>query len=94
VVGAGQRLVQRVAVCTGAGASFIAQAARAGADVYVTGDVKHHEALQALELGLAIVDPGHAPSERHAVDMLAELLLKQFPSLKVARSRAEVEPFH
>ncbi len=93
VVGDDDRLVERVAVCTGAGASFIEQAARA-ADVYVTGDVKHHEALLARDLGLALVDPGHATSERHAIDLLAGVLANELPSLPVYRSQVEVEPFH
>lgn len=58
-VGDPERPVRRVAVLGGAGRSFMKQAASAGADVYVTGDIDHHTAHDALALGLAIVDPGH-----------------------------------
>jgi dinuclear metal center YbgI/SA1388 family protein len=52
--------VRRVAVCGGAGDSFIGQARAAGADVYVTADLRHHPAQEA---GLALVDAGHWATE-------------------------------
>ncbi len=59
--------VARVAVVPGAGSDYAAAARGAGADVLVTGDVTHHRARAALDRGLAVVDPGHAPSERPGV---------------------------
>ena len=41
-----------------------------GADVVVTGDVSHHQARAALAAGIAVVDPGHAPTERPGVRAL------------------------
>jgi len=55
--------VQRVALCSGSGASVMRSAARAGADVLVTGDVKYHEARDAQDLGIALIDAGHFPTE-------------------------------
>jgi len=52
--------VRRVAVCGGAGDSFVGQALAAGADVYVTADLRHHAAQEA---GLALVDAGHWATE-------------------------------
>lgn len=60
------RLVRRIAVVGGAGDSHIGAAMGAGADVYVTGDLRHHVTLDAMELGLALVDAGH-----HAVESAA-----------------------
>jgi dinuclear metal center YbgI/SA1388 family protein len=60
----------RVGVVPGSGASAIPAAAGAGADVLVTGDVKHHDARNAGELGLAVIDPGHAVTERPGVARL------------------------
>lgn len=57
----------RVAVLPGSGGSFVGEAAAAGADVYVTGDVSHHQVRLALDLGLAVIDPGHIPTERPGV---------------------------
>jgi len=60
----------RVAVVPGSGASAIPAAAGAGADVLVTGDVKHHDARAAGELGVAVIDPGHAATESPGVARL------------------------
>ena len=62
--------VTRVAVIPGSGGGFIGPAADAGADVLVTGDVSHHQARHATERGLAIIDPGHAQTERPGVATL------------------------
>ena len=48
--------VHRVAICPGSGKSDIDQAIAAGADVYVTGDIGHHEGIDALARGLNIID--------------------------------------
>ena len=60
----------RVGVVPGSGASAIGAAAGAGADVLVTGDVKHHDARAAADIGLAVIDPGHAATERPGVARL------------------------
>ena len=67
------RTVDRVAVVPGSGSEFIAQAA-AVADVLVTGDVSHHRAVAALDLGLAVVDPGHIPTERPGMSALVDMV--------------------
>ncbi|MGI9610915.1 MAG: Nif3-like dinuclear metal center hexameric protein [Acidimicrobiia bacterium] len=59
----GSPSVERLAVLPGSGGSFVHAAAAAGADVLVTGDVSHHEARAANELGLSVIDPGHSPTE-------------------------------
>lgn len=59
--------VRRVAVCGGSGASLISAAKAAGADVYVTGDIKYHDAMRAVDLGLTIVDAGHENTEKAAL---------------------------
>lgn len=64
VAGDPGRPIARVAVLPGSGSSFIAEASDTGADALVTGDVSHHRATAALDAGIAIVDVGHAPSER------------------------------
>jgi len=61
--------VERVAVVPGSGGSFI-PAAAAVADVLVTGDISHHEARDALDRGLALIDVGHVAGERPGVKAL------------------------
>ncbi len=70
--GAPERTVQRVAVLGGAGVSAVPDAIAAAADVLVTGDVRHHAALDALELGLALVDAGHHATESAAMPAFAQ----------------------
>ena len=50
------KLVKKVALCGGSGADLAAKAAYRGADVFVTGDVKYHDAQKALESGVALID--------------------------------------
>jgi putative NIF3 family GTP cyclohydrolase 1 type 2 len=69
VAGASDAPIGHVAVVPGSGGSFVAEAAGV-ADVLVTGDVSHHQARDALDRGLSIIDVGHAPSERPGLDRL------------------------
>lgn len=71
VVGDPGRAVTTVAVGAGSGGSLIGQAARRGADLLITGDVGYHDAQEALDLGLAVVDVGHYNSEAIVVRPLA-----------------------
>ena len=74
LVRAADRPVRRVAVVGGAGAEFIDTAVRRGADVYVTGDVKYHDAQRAVEQGMHIIDAGHFGTEVPVLPVLADLL--------------------
>ena len=67
-------LVRSIAVCGGSGSDFVWQAKQAGADVLVTGDIKYHEAQQAVAQGLAVVDAGHFATEYPVVPHLATYL--------------------
>lgn len=60
--------VKRVAICGGAGADLIEVVAAKGADVFITGDVKYHDALEAKELGLILVDAGHDATEKVMIE--------------------------
>jgi putative NIF3 family GTP cyclohydrolase 1 type 2 len=74
VAGDADRRVDAVALCGGSGASLIPAARRAGADVYVTGDVKHHDALDASAGALTVIDAGHHGTEWPFVPHLASRL--------------------
>ncbi len=74
LVRAADRPVRRVAICGGAGADFIDDAVRRDADVYVTGDVKYHDAQRAVEQGMHIIDAGHFGTEVPVLPVLADLL--------------------
>jgi len=90
-------LISKVAVCGGSGASLIHEAARQGADVLVTGDVKYHEALSAQELGLAVIDAGHFATEHIMANYLADKLTRATQqrnwSVEYMVAPHEVDPF-
>lgn len=73
VSGDRDRDVTAVAVVPGSGSSLIDDAADV-ADVLVTGDVSHHRAVAAADLGLAIVDPGHTVTERPGMKALVKMV--------------------
>ena len=57
------KTVYKVALCGGAGIDFIAEALEQGADTYVTGDIKYHEAQNAVFSGLNLIDATHQGTE-------------------------------
>ena len=61
-------------MCGGAGEGLIDAAQRRGADVLVTGDLRHHVALDALTQGLALIDAGHHATESAALPAFADRL--------------------
>jgi len=69
-----KRHVQKVALCGGSGADLIPMAKAAGADSYVTGDIKYHEALDESDGGMCVLDVGHYASELPVVKHFASLL--------------------
>jgi dinuclear metal center YbgI/SA1388 family protein len=70
-----ERMVRRVAVCGGSGGELAATAARAGADVLVTADLKHHSTAEAVaDTGVALIDAGHWATEWPWLGDLARVL--------------------
>ena len=74
---------QVVAVLPGSGSSFVAAAAASGADVLITGDVDHHRAVEARDVGLSVIDPGHAATERPGMAALVEFVRRACPDVAV-----------
>lgn len=74
VAGELDQSVSRIAACAGAGDALIDDALAAGADCYITGDLRHHPALDARTRGLAVVDAGHGAVEHAAMRQVADTL--------------------
>ena len=68
--------IQKVAVCGGSGSNLIKKAALSGADIYVTGDLKYHDAQEAVNLGLMVIDAGHFSTENIFVPKIVDYLQK------------------
>ncbi len=70
----GEKRVWKVALCPGSGGDLVAGAAATGAQLYLTGDLKYHQALDATALGVTVIDAGHYGTELPAVELLVSTL--------------------
>lgn len=76
--------VRKIALCGGAGASFISEALQQKADVLITGDVKYHEAQQAFYNGMNIIDITHQASEKIILPKLKSLFAEENIIVEIA----------
>ena len=74
--------------------SFLTGAAiGAGADLYLTADVKYHEFFDA-DSRLLLVDIGHYESEQYSIDLLFDILREKFPNFAVLKTGIDTNPVH
>ncbi|MEG0807681.1 MAG: Nif3-like dinuclear metal center hexameric protein [Alistipes sp.] len=83
--------VRRVAICTGAGASLIADARGAGADIYITSDLKYND-FMTPDGALTVADVGHFESEYCAIQILFDILSKNLLTFAVRKSENSRNP--
>jgi dinuclear metal center YbgI/SA1388 family protein len=81
-----------VGVCPGAGSSLAGPAMRAGCEVFVTGEMKHHEVLEAVQHGMGIILAGHTNTERGYLPRLARSLGEHLPGVEVRVSKTDRTP--
>ena len=86
-------LVRTVACAAGSCGELYRAAAQAGATFYLTGEMRHHDALGAEAAGLTVVCLGHSNSERITLVGLAKLLQLLLPKLPVTTARHDRDPF-
>lgn len=84
--------VHRLAVSPGSGKSMIRPALAACAEILVTGDIGHHDGLDAVDQGLLVIDAGHYGIEHIFIRQMAEYLKEAFPELKIREAKA-ADPF-
>ena len=84
--------IRRVGWWTGSGAEFIPNAYDEGCGLYITGDVKYHDAQLAKGLGLCVLDCGHYGTEKNFIDNMAEVLGRSTDA-EIIRSAADINPF-
>ena len=89
--------IHSIAVCTGSGGSFVDTFLKSNADVYITGDIKYHEARLVEENSKALIDVGHFGSEYIAIDLLFEKLSqavnKAGLNIEIKKFKKEKDPF-
>ena len=93
LVGKEKRLVKTAAVCAGSCGKIINLVIAAKADLYLTGELKHHQALAAQEAGLTCICLSHTVSERFILKKFAKQLQKKLNSATIKISRKDADPF-
>ncbi len=93
IVGDDKRLVKTAAVCAGSCGKIINSVIAAKCDLYLTGELKHHQALAAQEAGLTCICLSHTVSERFILSKLAKQLQKQIKQVTIRISRKDADPF-
>lgn len=86
-----KRKIKKVAVCGGAGIFLLGAAKKAGADVFITSDVKYHEFFDA-DNQIIIADIGHYESEFFTKELLKNRLLQNFSNIALYLSNAVTNP--
>lgn len=75
--------VKRVAISPGSGRSMIEAAKNTQAEVLITGDIGHHEGIDAQAMGISIIDAGHFGLEKIFIPIMAERIRGDFPELEI-----------
>lgn len=94
IVGNPDTMIHQVGICTGAGGDLIAQAEQFGCDLFITGEVRHHEAQAARETGMNVIDAGHYGTERIFPAALYRHLWRELGNeIELYESKINLNPF-
>ncbi len=94
IAGDPEKIIKKVCVCGGSGGSYWNEALETGADLYVTGEIKHHDAGPASDSGLAVIEASHAATECSFAGKMADILRQAAAEgLTVLETESCVEPF-
>jgi dinuclear metal center YbgI/SA1388 family protein len=93
MVAGNDRTVQRVAVCAGSCGGLLDDAVAAGVDLYVTGEMRHHDAAKAAATGMVVVCTLHSCSERPVLATLKSRLELLPDAVPVVLSQSDGDPF-
>lgn len=85
--------IKKVAVLGGSGSFAIKHAIKAGADAFVTSDLKYHEFYRA-ENKILLIDTGHFESEQFTKNLLVDYLTKKIPNFAIILSETNTNPIH
>lgn len=83
--------IKKIALCGGAGSFLTGPAITAGADAFVTADIKYHEFFDA-ESKLLLADIGHWESEQYTIDLLIDFLTRKIPTFAVLKTGLKTNP--
>lgn len=81
-----------IGICAGAGGSLRVAAVEQGCEVFVTGEMRHHDVLAATAAGCSVILAGHTATERPYLKVLRKRLAAALPDLEVSVSRRDADP--
>ena len=95
LMGDPDRMIRRVAVTSGAGSDSVHDALALGVDAFLTGEAKHHHALEAAESGMLVFEAGHHATEEPGIFALADALQNHLNALqyKIHVSKSTARPY-
>ena len=85
-------IAKKVAVMPGSGGAYIKDAINASVDVMITGDIDHHEGIDAVAQGINVIDAGHYGIEKLFVSYMEEFIKRELPGLTIYKTEIK-EPF-
>jgi len=86
------RSIGTVGLCAGAGGSLLQAAIDQGCELFLTGEMRHHDVLAAQAAGCTVVLAGHTNTERGYLKRLRRVLRKELPQLDVSISKRDANP--
>ncbi|XMB72560.1 Nif3-like dinuclear metal center hexameric protein [Mycoplasmatota bacterium WC30] len=92
VIGKTDKSVEKVGISGGSGSHHMYAAKKHNCDVYLTGDITYHTALDAVQLGITLIDVGHHIEEVF-VDEIISYLGTRFVDVKFIKSRINTNPY-
>lgn len=87
------RKVERVAICGGSAGFLIPQAIAAGADVYVTGEIKYHDYFGNDEQ-IMLVNIGHYESEQFTTELIGSIIKEKYPAFEIRFTKVNTNPIN
>lgn len=81
--GVSDQMLVTCAILPGSGKGEVDLAVKSGADVYITGDINHHDGIDAVEKGIAVIDAGHYGVEKIFIPYMKEYLEREVPSIRI-----------
>ncbi|MDD6571901.1 MAG: Nif3-like dinuclear metal center hexameric protein [Thermoflexaceae bacterium] len=90
VYGDTDKIVKRVAISPGSGKGMIEHAVAKKADLLITGDIGHHDGLDAVEAGITVVDAGHYGLEYVFIDYMAKFLERECSDVRIITCKSGV----
>ncbi|MDP2423359.1 MAG: Nif3-like dinuclear metal center hexameric protein [Bacteroidales bacterium] len=89
--GNGSKIIRKVALCGGSGSFLIQEALKAGADIFLTGDLRYHDYF-IPDGKMVLADFGHYESEQFTKDLIVQLLIRKFPTFAILKTALNTNP--